>query len=404
MTKFALQARWVLPVESSPIAGGVVTIEGERITAVGTRPASDATVQDLGEVILLPGLVNSHTHLEFSNLDTPLGDQGISLPEWIRLVIANRKQQTSATAGVLLGLRESLRAGVTSLGEISTAKTIPAEVALPELIAFQEVIGFSAGRVESVLAELEQRLQPQQENYRSGISPHAPYTVHPVLLERMVELSQSQHLPMAMHLAESQEELQLIGENRGPFRDLLEERSMWDSQVFASGRQPMNFLELLAQSERSLVIHGNYLTQAEIDYVAEHRHRMSVVYCPRTHAYFGHETYPLTAMLGAGVRVAVGTDSRASNPDLHLLDELRFVAIEFESIPPEQILALGTINGAEALGLAREVGSISPGKLANLTAVPCNANEPEPTAALLRGAAQPQQIWLRGQSLAFTGD
>ena len=159
MHAFALQARWVVPVESTPIAGGTVTIEGERIVEVGMRAARGATVQDLGDVVLLPGLVNAHTHLEFSQLATPLGHPGMSMPEWVRLVIANRGQQSDALTGLSLGLCESLQAGVTSIGEIATAPlSSDQQKTLPELVSFQEVIGFSAGRVDSVHAELNQRL------------------------------------------------------------------------------------------------------------------------------------------------------------------------------------------------------------------------------------------------------
>ena len=402
MDKIALHARWVIPVDSRPIADGMVTIEGERIVAVGTRVDRGVEVQDLGDVVLIPGLVNAHTHLEFSNLDAPLGAQGIDLSEWIRLVIAQRKQQPASEPGWISGLQESLRAGVTCIGEISTVARHPTTSDLPELIAFQEVIGFSRGRVESVFGELLQRLHSDQGACRLGLSPHAPYTVHPALLERLVDLSQVENLPVAMHLAESQAELQLVRENRGPFRELLEERSMWDDEVFARGRQTMDYLELLAQSPRALVIHGNYLTEAEIDYAAQQQDRMSVVYCPRTHAYFGHPPYPLTRMLAAGVRVAIGTDSRASNPDLRLLDELRLIAKNFDSVSPEQILKLGTLNGAEALGLEREVGSIATGKLANLTAVRCDPAESSPAAALLLGSTEPRQTWLRGRELSFS--
>ena len=401
-SKFALQARWVLPIESPPIAGGFVTIENERIVAVGKRPDNGASVEDLGDVVLMPGLVNAHTHLEFSQCAEPLGQPGMSLPEWIQLVIASRRQQSSDASAVSVGLQESLRAGVTSIGEIATSPfAFDSLTVMPELIAFQEVIGFSAGRVDSVFAELQQRLQSKHNTGQLGISPHAPYTVHPELLAKLVTFASQQQLPVAMHLAESPEELQLLRDNAGPFRELLEERSMWDDDVFASGLQPLDYLQVLAQSPRSLVIHGNYLLQKEIEFVAEHRGQMSLVFCPRTHAFFGHADYPLQAILDAGVNVAIGTDSRASNPDLSLLGELRYMASVFEGIPPEVILMLGTLNGAEALGMAETVGSLVPGKLANLTAIPCDTSE-LPLSALLFGEHQPQQTWLRGRKVPLT--
>ena len=401
-SKFALQARWVFPVEAPPIAGGVVTIEEERIVAVGTQADAGVAVQDLGDVVLLPGFVNAHTHLEFSDQAEPLGRPGMPLPEWIRLVIANRKQQSDGALAFSIGCQESLQSGVTSIGEIATSPCHDDGLdGLPELVAFQEVIGFSTARIESVFAELQQRLQPEQAVCRLGISPHAPYTVHPELLAKLVALASQRKLPVAMHLAESREELQLLSNNAGPFRELLEERSMWDACVFAKKMQPLDYLQVLAQAPRALVVHGNFLSRIEIEYVAEHRDQMSIVYCPRTHAYFRHSDYPLQAMLDAGVSIAIGTDSRASNPDLNLLGELRYLARTFEGVSPETLLELGTLNGAEALGMADLVGSLAPGKLANFTAIEVDRSTSSPLAALLNGEQQPRETWLRGRKLSF---
>jgi cytosine/adenosine deaminase-related metal-dependent hydrolase len=126
---------------------------------------------------------------------------------------------------------------------------------------------------------------------------------------------------------------------------------------------------VLARGPRALVIHGNLLDDKELAFVAGQRERMSVVYCPRTHAYFDHPPHPLPKLLAAGARVALGTDGRVSNPDLNLLAEARFVASKFPSIAPAEALAMITLRAAEALGLEREVGSLEPGKRADL-AVP----------------------------------
>src|SRR5205823_8486807 len=139
-------------------------------------------------------------------------------------------------------------------------------------------------------------------------------------------------------------------------------------------RRPLDYLQTLATAHRALVIHGNYLAADEIQLLAAHRDCMSVVYCPRTHAYFGHEHYPLEAMLAAGVRVAVGTDSRASNPDLRLFEELREIARRHSAVSPEAVLQMGTLAGAEALGIAHEYGSITPGKRARLAVVTLPSN------------------------------
>ena len=397
---FTLRARWVLPIDSPPIEGGYVGVVAGRIAAVGGADPGVGPVNDLGAAVLAPGVVNAHTHLEFSGLAGPLGAPGISLPAWIRLVIADRhRKQRDARAGIAAGLAESLAAGVTTLGEIATAPAgdyqLPSGAPQPTTVLFQEAIGFSAGRVDSAFADVEQRLAATG-GAPAGLSPHAPYTVHPRLLEKIVALAAARGVPVAMHLAESREELELMADGAGDFRALLEERSMWDSAAILRDVRPLDYLRVLAGAPRSLVIHGNYLAEEEIAFLADRRDRMSVVYCPRTHTYFGHARYPLERMLAAGVRVALGTDSRASNPDLSLLSELRAAAEFFPALDPAMLLRMATLDGAVALGLGEHAGSLTPGKRADLVALSCPAADGDPYAALL-GDAAPTGVWLTGR-------
>ena len=161
------------------------------------------------------------------------------------------------------------------------------------------------------------------------------------LLYELVLLARNRLMPMAMHIAESREELELLQDGEGPFQDLLEERSMWDADAIPLGSRPMNYLKLLADAPRALVIHGNYLADDELAFIGANRERMSLVYCPRTHAYFDHDAYPLAKAMAAGARVALGTDSRASNPDLDLLSEMRFVARNHSDVSPHDVAANG---------------------------------------------------------------
>jgi len=182
---------------------------------------------------------------------------------------------------------------------------------------------------------------------------------------------------MAMHLAESREELELLRDGTGPFRQLLEERSMWDADAIPRGSRPLDYLRLLAEAPRTLVIHGSFLGDDELKFLAARQERMSLVYCPRTHAHFYptvHSPYPLSRALVAGVRVALGTDSRASNQDLNLLTEVQLTALGHPEIDAQQVLRMGTLSGAEALGRDADVGSITVGKLANLVALPIPDN------------------------------
>lgn len=400
MPPFSLRARWILPVEGPPLAEGVVTIEGERIVEVGKASSSETI--DLGDAVLLPGLVNAHTHLEFSDCEKPLGKPGTPLPDWIRQVIGTRhRSDRDATAAIERGLAESLRAGVTTIGEISTCSPAAhTSFAGSHLLVFQEVIGFSAGRIESVHHDLERRVDSACETaLEVGISPHAPYTVHPELLQRLVASANNRQLPIAMHLAESREELELLRAGTGPFQQLLADRSMWDAAAIPRGSRPLDYLKVLAAAPRVLVIHGNYLDDEEISFLAEHRDYMSVVYCPRTHAYFGHDSYQLDKMLKAGVRVVLGTDSRASNPDLSLLAEMRFLARRYPDVRACEILEMGTRAAAAALGVDADVGSLVPGKLADLVALPCPAGV-DPLDAVFYTDTGPVCVFVRGRQAA----
>ena len=172
--------------------------------------------------------------------------------------------------------------------------------------------------------------------------------------------------------------------------------------VFPVGKRPFDYLKVLATAHRCLVIHGNYLDDAEIAFLAENAAKMAVVYCPRTHAYFRHAPYPLEKMLAAGVTVALGTDSRASSPDLSLLAEMRFVAKQYPQIDRRRILRLGTIDAARALGRAEEIGSLETGKAANLAVVALpDGNAADPYRLLLESECPVVQTWFRG-SPVFT--
>ena len=416
MSCLTLQARWVLPVDQGPLEGGRVAIRDGRIVSVGpplgrTASANLNAVHDLGDVILLPGLVNTHTHLEFSQLKETLGQPGLPLPDWIRLVLRDRKRSLRDPAqAILAGLKESLRGGVTTLGEIATSPAaIYRQVSpLPFLTLFDEVIGFSQARVDSVLEATRARWTTNLEDHplasspiecSLGLSPHAPYTVHPCLLQKLIDMAIAQQLPVAMHLAESAEELQLLAQGNGPFQQLLDERSMWDVRAISRNTEPMDYLQQLARAPRCLVVHGNFLKSQEFEFIAQRRDRMTVIYCPRTHDYFGHPSYPLAEMLAAGVQIALGTDSLASNPDLSLLSEMREVTHKHQGISTEQIVHLGTLAGAQALGLEKCAGSITPGKWANLTAIPCDRSCRDPHAEVVKGQAVPVATWLRGEKV-----
>jgi cytosine/adenosine deaminase-related metal-dependent hydrolase len=398
MDAFALRAALIFPVAGPPLRDVCVTIRGERIASIGA-PESGVPLHDLGEVALLPGLINAHTHLEFSGLETPLGQPGMSLPEWIRTVIdARALQKSDPAAGITHGIAECIAAGATTVVDIATVEPgeYPASAEI-DVALLLEVIAFSTGRADSAVAYLEQKLDAAQRTQWTGVSPHAPYTVGLETVRRVVDVAARRGAIVAMHLAESPEETELLVSGRGPFRDLLAERSMWDEGAVPSGTSYGDYLKVLAKAPRALVIHGNYLSDGDLCFLAERRPTMTLVHCPRTHAYFGHNANPLAAAHHAGVNITLGTDSRASNPDLNILAELRAVARGPAAIAPADILRMATINAAVALGRDSELGTLEPGKLANLTAVQLPATEGDPDECLFASDGPAAASWVRGR-------
>ncbi len=397
-----LKARFVFTAEGPPLRDAVVVIEGSRIAAVETHRSADPAVTDLGNAAILPGLVNAHTHLEFSDLAVPLGTPGIPFTDWIRLVVAHRRNRTDADRqeAIVAGLEECSRSGTTCIGEISTGG-LAASGSRADLIVFLEILGLKSDRIDAGIAAAHKHVERSQPAHRSvGISPHAPYSVNPELLKKLAELSASDGVPLAMHIAESREEMELLASGGGPMREMLIDFDAWSPDVFATPRRQLDYLKILASADRALVIHGNYLADDELAFIAAHRSKMVIVYCPRTHAYFGHSPYPLAKMLECGAVVALGTDSRASNPDLNLLAEMREAFVR-HSIDPARIVEMGTINGAKALGRDHETGSVAPGKRADLALVRLTASTGgDPYELLFDGGSSIETTILRGEVVA----
>lgn len=387
-----LRARWIFPIDQPLIEDGGVLVDRDQIRDVGPfdrLKQNKAAVNDLGDAAIIPGLVNTHTHLEFSNQTSPLGESGMNFPDWIRQVVAARSQAQNALSksdSIRMGIEEALAAGTCAIGEIAT---LPIEIsdyrtdagyAVPWVTTFLEQLGTTPEllpeRTEQRAEFLDKAGQPNLP-VRPGLSPHAPYSVHPDLLDQICSSATSCQAPVAMHLAESLDELELIQNQSGKFVDLLKDFGSWNAG--ASHRSVEAIIKKLATTPRSLIIHGNYLTEAQLDLVAENRNQ-SVVFCPRTHHYFQHSGYPIHGIRNRSINLAVGTDSRASNPDLNLFEELKQVLAAFPDLPPHEVLAMGTLNGARALGIDNVFGSISAGKSSRL----CFVTPESPNANSIR--------------------
>jgi cytosine/adenosine deaminase-related metal-dependent hydrolase len=379
-----LRARWVFPVDGPPLEQGVVEIAGGRITAVHNRPGP--CTHELGNSAMIPGLVNAHTHLELSDVQRPL-QPAQPFTAWLRAVMAHRRDRTSKgnTPGaanarsVAAGLAESAASGTTLLGDIAGPDWQPSarHGAVPRCVSFLELLGLAPERRSKELERARGHLVGREGAIR-GLSPHAPYSVHPDLFRNLIDLAAEQRAPVAMHLAETKCELELLASGSGEFLPFLEELGVWRSDAIPRGTRPLDYLRELARVETGLVIHGNYLADHEVNFLARSPN-LSVVYCPRTHAYFGHEPHPWRRLIAHGVNVAIGTDSRASNPDLSVWNELLYLRRLAPDLDPAVLLELGTTNSARALGLSDDTGTLTAGKSADLAVVeiaPDGASDP----------------------------
>ena len=352
-TEQAIAARWVIPMDGPVLSPGVVRWKGERITSV--EEGTDPEAHQLGDMAVLPGLINAHTHLEFSHLEQPIPHRG-TFASWIANVVAERMQRThSSSVSIQRGLDECQNTGTTFVGEIATSDASLDVVSAG--ILFQELLGLAEDQIDEKLEIAEEFLSARSTSaFTRGLSPHAPYSTHPRLVEGLVELATHAGALVAMHLAESPDEMELLATGTGPLVDLFREMKVWQEGAIRLGIRPIEYLETLSSVPRSLIIHGTFLDANEQMFLADRRDSMSLVYCPRTTAYFRFRDHPWREMLAQGVRVVIGTDSRASNPDLNILAELRFLREKTTDLSLLELLKMITCDAAAALGIENDAG------------------------------------------------
>ena len=372
-------ARWVLPITQPPIENGTVVERDGRITYVGPRanaPAGDD--YDLGDAILLPGLVNSHTHLELTAMRGFLEE--LDFADWIDKLRQSRNeilQSPILLDSARLGILEGIEAGITTFAD--TCSSGVAIEAMRELgvrgIMYQETFGPDPAACDAAIQALETLLDtftPQQTDLvKLGVSPHAPYTVSDSLYKSTAKLARDRKLPLAMHIAESSAEEDIVVRGTGPFADRWRKRGI---EVKKRARSPIALLEMQdVLQPGSLLIHCVRVDEDDIKTIA--RRGCSVAHCPASNAKFGHGVAPLLPMIAAGILVGIGSDSVASNNRMDILDEARLAVLthraatrRHDAFGAHQALALATIGGAQALGIDDKVGSLEVGKDADLSA------------------------------------
>jgi cytosine/adenosine deaminase-related metal-dependent hydrolase len=375
-----LRARWVLPVSSPPLLDGWVAIEGGRIAAVGQerrRTTRTAGEIDLGEVALMPGLVNAHTHLELSYLAgrVPAATRFV---DWVAPLMAARREfpdpdDPRIRQAAVAAIDASVRAGVVLVGDVSnTLVTVPLLNERPlGGVVFHELLRFRAADAADTMRQADERRArvTPASHVRIAPAPHAPYSVSPRLFQAIRQALDAEPLARTtVHLGESAEELRLLEHGDGPWRDLLEQLGAWDDEWVAPECGPVEYLDRMRWfGPRVLAVHGVQLTDFELRRLAARR--ATLVTCPRSNRHVGVGDPSISRFYASGVEVAVGTDSLASAPDLNVFAELARMRELAPEVPAAALIESATLTGARALGFEATHGTLEPGKASALVAV-----------------------------------
>jgi cytosine/adenosine deaminase-related metal-dependent hydrolase len=386
-----------------------------QIEAWNGRPTDPAIeVVDWGCSIIMPGLINTHTHLELTSFQNQL-NKFASFTDWIGQLIEKRKTWTNDDfqASAKIGAHLSLASGTTLVGDISSSSVgweATQDVPLRRIV-FEEILSLSPSRVDPILAQLNQIFERSVPNPLQvhGISPHAPYSVSAELYSRAAEQAYRQGRLLATHVSETKEELQLLLTGTGEFKDFLNGIGALPDDWKPPQLSPIAYLHSLKVLGTScLLIHCNYLDEDSISRLAQTQ--SSVVYCPRSHDFFGHEAHPVRQLLDAGIPVALGTDSLASNASLSMMDEMRYLFSTRKDVEPEEIFQAATLSGASALNYIGSLGRLASGYWADMAILelPPNLKPRHILHQILEGAGyciatvvQGKIVWQKSHSSEF---
>jgi cytosine/adenosine deaminase-related metal-dependent hydrolase len=382
---------WVIPVSSSSIEEGAVAVDAERIVGVGARTEiveryPDATTAYFDHAVILPGLVNAHTHLELTAMRGFLEKEEGDFFAWLKKLTVARLERMNADdlhVSAAWGACEAARAGITCVGDASdsglTTMRAVREVGLRGVV-FQESFGPDPRLAKENLEKLQTKVLELREVetplVRVGVSPHAPYTVSAPQLELIAEFATREKLPLMMHAAESAAEDQLLRKGLGLFAEGLAKRGIEWRAPGTSTIQYLNRLGVL--KTRPLLTHCIRVDEADIETMAEMNSR--IAHCPKSNAKLGHGHAPLSRFIEKGIAVGLGSDSVASNNTCDILEETRFAALfsraaraenrrdsEHGMIDSREALTLATLGGARSLGLESQVGELREGLQADFT-------------------------------------
>lgn len=408
---FALRARVILPVSQPAIEDGAVFVSRGRIAAVGRwrdlRRKAPAHVHDLGDAVLLPGLVNAHCHLDYTDMAGAIPSPKNFLG-WIEAIVALKAawDYSDYAQSWLNGAKQLLRSGCTTVADIEAVPELLPEVwtATPlRVLSFLELISVRRRQRPATLVRQAARKIHALPQGRScaALSPHALYTTNPELLKLVRRTSHRSRWPLTMHVAESTLEFEMFRHGRGAMFDWLRRngRDMSD----CGARSPVQQLAALKLLHpRFLAVHVNHLAPGDADLLA--RACAHVVHCPRSHAFFRHTPFPFAELHDAGVNLCLGTDSLASigkegrrKPELDLFAELRAFAAQQPGLSPEEFLDLVTRNPAAALGERGRLGELTRRAHADLLVLRSNATPESAAESVVHAAPDIAGVMIGGE-------
>ncbi|MGD0649879.1 MAG: amidohydrolase family protein [Verrucomicrobiia bacterium] len=384
-----LRAKFVLPMVQPPIEDGAVVVEGDTVLAVG--PAKDiqtgygGEVRDLGEVVLLPGLINAHCHLDYTDMVHEVEWRG-SFIEWILQLVALKQLRSDKQylAAIQSGMTQLLKSGTTSVVNIECFPPLIDQLPPAQLRIWwcMELIDFNRPDPAKDIAQQALEVIAARQNILGGfgLAPHAPYTVSGDLYRLAGQHTRARNILLTTHLAESEQEDDMFRHGTGPMYDyfLRAGRDMSDCRRVG----PVQLLsELTVLAPNCLAAHANYLTPLDVTLLKQSG--AHVVHCPKSYRFFNRPTPLLSVFWQNDINVCLGTDSLVSNDTLDMFAEMQTLTREFPRVSAEKVLSMATVCGAKALNLSDKLGKIAADAWADLIAVPLDGARVDPYEAVV---------------------
>ncbi len=384
-----VRARLILPLGRPAIEDGGLAIVDGRIAGVGPWkelqsrfPGMEAI--DLGETVVLPGLINAHCHLDYTDMAGQI-EPVKSFTDWIKSITSLKADWSYAdyAQSWLAGAQMLVQSGTTTVADIEAVPELIPEVweSTPlRVMSFFEMTGVKSRRApELILQDAVKKIHSLGSGRSSGhLSPHAPYSTTPELLNLSAKAAQEHDWRVTTHVAESDEEFEMFLYSRGVMHDWLK-RNGRDMADCGYGSPVRRLEQQGLLNERFLAVHVNYLWTGDAELLGARK--VSVVHCPRSHAYFHHHRFPRRELSHAGVNICLGTDSlvtvskkRGDRLELNMFLEMAALAAGAPDLAPQEILRMATVNGARALGMAGETGELREEAHADFIALPFTGN------------------------------